>query len=399
MSDRIVYFFTTFPVLSETFLQREVRGLLKMGEPLELVSLWKGDSSFEGYPVKRFSLWRLGELLWKIPWLLVRRPGLMLRILRKAFLSRYPYAENWHENLLGLGVAICMESHYRKQQVSEFHAVWGSMPATTAWVLGELLNVRFSMAAHAYDIFEQGGDRWLKEKLQVAAWVQTSTSYARKHLLLAGADPEKTFLIRRSLEPFPAFQKRTRLRTPLRILSVGRLVEKKGYGDQLKIYRAMKDAGIEFVATIAGGGPLEQELRNEIQRLDLGLQVKLCGGLPFAEVVRCYSEADLLFFTGKVAADGDRDGLPNVIPEAMAYGLVVMTTDVSGTTEAIQEGVSGRVLPLEEPNQWVAAVRELVDNPEQVERYSQGGRDWVEREFDPVRNAEKLASLFKKDHS
>lgn len=399
MSGRIVYFFSTFPVLSETFLQREVRGLLKIGEPLELVSLWKGDSSFEGTPVKRFSLWRLGELSWKLPWLLIRRPRLMMRILRKAFFSRYRYAENWHENLLGFGTAICMESDYRGEPVSEFHAVWGSLPATTAWVLGELLNVRFSMAAHAYDIFDRGGDRWLKEKLQAAAWVQTSTSYAKQHLLLAGADAENTFLIRRSLEPFPAFQKRTCLQVPLKILSVGRLVEKKGYFEQLKIYQAMKQAGIEFVATIAGGGPLEQELRNEIRRLELEPQVKLRGGIPFVEVVHCYHNADLLFFTGKVAADGDRDGLPNVIPEAMAHGLVVLTTDVSGTTEAVEEGVSGRVLPLEEPAQWVAAVRELRDNPAFVERFSQAGRNWVEREFDPVRNAEKLASLFNKDHS
>lgn len=399
MSGRIVYFFTTFPVLSETFLQREVRGLLKVGEPLELVSLWKGSETFEGHPVKKFSLWRLGELLWKIPCLLVRRPRLTLRVLRMAFLSRYPYAENWHENLLGFGAAICMEKEYRSRDIAEFHAVWGSMPATTAWLLSELLNVRFSMAAHAYDIFEQGGDRWLKQKLRAATWVQTSTSYAMHHLLLAGANPEKTFLIRRSLEPFPEFQKRQRLRTPLGILSVGRLVEKKGYFEQLKIYQALKQAGVDFVATIAGGGGLEQALRDEINRLGLQEQVRLRGGLPFEEVARCYAEADLLFFTGKVASDGDRDGLPNVIPEAMAYGLVVLTTDVSGTTEAITDTVSGRVLPLEQPQQWVDAVQELIDNPELVERYSLEGRAWVEREFDPLRNAEKLASLFKKDHS
>ncbi len=393
-SKHIVYFFSSFPVLSETFLQREVRGLLKLGVNLELVSLWRGESEFEGSPVMRFRLCRLWQLLWKLPWLLLRRPILACRLLRMAFCSRYPYALNWHENLLGIGAAICLERYYRKNPVGEFHAVWGSLPAMTAWTLSELLQVPFSMAAHAYDIFERGGDRWLKEKIQAASWLQTSTEYAYRHLLEKGAHPGKTFLIRRSLEPFPEFTQRIQLRRPLRIVSVGRLVEKKGYREQLLIYRALQQNGVEFHATIIGGGPLEQEIRQQISELGLVEQVRLTGSIAFGQTMEYYQDADLMIFTGKIAADGDRDGLPNVIPEAMACGLVILTSAVSATTEAVQDGVSGRVLPLEQPNQWVNAIRELQDRPELVIAFSLAGRQWAEKEFDPQRNAVRLAQLY-----
>jgi colanic acid/amylovoran biosynthesis glycosyltransferase len=391
---RIVYFFSSFPVLSETFLQREVRGLLKLGMNLELVSLWQGESEFEGTSVTRFRLRQLWQLLWKLPWVLLRRPRLTIRLLRMAFFSRYPYTLNWHENLLGIGAAICLESHYRKQPVAEFHAVWGSLPAMTAWALSELLHIPFSMAAHAYDIFERGGDRWLKEKIQAASWVQTSTEYAYRHLLEKGASSEKTFLIRRSLEPFPVFTPRAQLRKPLRMVSVGRLVEKKGYREQLDIYSALQQSGIDFHATIIGGGPMEQEIRQRILDLELSDRVTLTGSIAFEQTMGYYRDADIMIFTGKIAADGDRDGLPNVIPEAMACGLVILTSAVSATTEAVQDRLSGRILPLDQPQQWVAAVRELLEHPDLVAAFSLAGRQWAEKEFDPQRNATKLAQLY-----
>jgi len=389
---RVVYFFTSFPVLSETFLQREVRGLLQEGVELELVSLWKGSQEFDGHPVHRFRLWQLWVLLWKLPWLCLTRWKTMKLVLKRAFFSRYPNRTNWLENLLGFGAGIALEGRYRRNPPSEFHAVWGSMPAATAWILRDLMRIPFSMAAHAYDIFEDGGDRWLSAKLRAAHWVQTSTDYARRELIQRGAEPDRLLLVRRSLEPMPAFVPRQKLSEPLRILSVGRLVPKKGYGAQLQIYRALKDAGIRFRATIVGGGPEEGALRRLADQLELTEElVKFAGVLPFEQVGQIYRESDLFFFTGKIAPDGDRDGLPNVLPEAMAYGLVVCTSAVSGTVEAITDRENGRVLDLERPSEWVDAVRELLGSPDLAHQYSRAGRAWVEREFDATRNAQTLA--------
>lgn len=389
-ADRVVYFFSTFPVLSETFLQREVRGLLQAGFPVELVSLWKGEDSFEGHPVCRFPLVRLLSLLWKLPHLLLRRPAVALDLLKKAFFSRYSYGLNWQENLLGFGAAIVLESAYRKNPPKEFHAVWGSLPATVAWTLSRLTGVPFSVAAHAYDIFERGGDRWLAEKLAAARWVQTSTDYARRHLLARGAKDSTLLLVRRSLEPMPPFRCREQLRSPVQIVTVGRLVPKKGLMDQLDIYREFLENGLSFCATIVGSGPLEKELKTAIDNLGLTEQVRLAGGLSFEQVSRIYETSDLFFFTGKIAENGDRDGLPNVIPEAMAHGLIVFSTRVSATAEAIQDRVNGRLLPADRPADWRMAVEELQADPETVRRFSQAGRKWVEREFDARRNTALL---------
>jgi glycosyltransferase involved in cell wall biosynthesis len=106
--------------------------------------------------------------------------------------------------------------------------------------------------------------------------------------------------------------------------------------------------------------------------------------------------ADVLLHTGVVAADGDRDGLPNVIPEAMAAGVVVVTSPAAATTEAIQDGDTGRVARPEDATAWVRILRELGEDDMQAERLRREARAWVEREFDAHKNAGRLGELYQR---
>jgi len=167
----------------------------------------------------------------------------------------------------------------------------------------------------------------------------------------------------------------------LQILCVARLLEKKGFPYQLEIYRRLKQAGIRFRAEIVGEGPLQAEIDQTIGQFGLREEVELVGRVSEEEVLQRLQHADLLFHTGVVAASGDRDGLPNVVPEAMASGVVVIGSPVSGVVEAIEDGVSGYLCPPWEPEKWVFRCSELKADAALRRRLASAARKWVELEF------------------
>jgi len=175
---------------------------------------------------------------------------------------------------------------------------------------------------------------------------------------------------------------------------VARLVPKKGFDHQVRIYAALRDAGVDFEARIAGEGPLRGVIEEALRDAGLAERVTLLGHRAQTEVEVLREWADVLLHTGVVAADGDRDGLPNVIPEAMAAGVLVVTSPAAATTEAILEGVTGRVVEPSDAAKWVAVLRELSVDDTQATRLRLEARAWVEREFDAHKNAGRLAALY-----
>ncbi|WP_404422398.1 glycosyltransferase [Nibricoccus sp. IMCC34717] len=389
----LAYLYTTFPKATETFLQREMEALLARGQAVQLYSLWGGGGTFRGVPVRTFNKWRLLELLWVIPWLAVTRWPFFSIILRGLLTRRPPSWINFWENMLGAGFAGLFHRELREAGTTWVHAAWGGAPATAAWCLKQLNGTRYSAAAHAYDIYEHGGDWWLNEKLAEAAWIHTSTQMARESLLARGVSKNKIHVIRRGLTVFPAMKALRSPRTPLRLLCVARLVEKKGLLGQLENYAELRRRGVAFEARIAGDGPLRAKLAERIRDLNLESHVTLCGHQTQAEIAELHAWADILVHTGVVARSGDRDGLPNVIPEAMAAGVLVVTTPVAATTEAITDGQTGLVVAVGDANAWAEALQRLDADDALAEALRAGARAWVEREFDAAVNAGRLHAL------
>jgi glycosyltransferase involved in cell wall biosynthesis len=391
----VAYLFTTFPKSTETFLQREVSALLALGVELRLYSMWGGGGNFEGRPVQAFPKWKLFTLIWWLPWLACRRPRPAADLLRGIGARRAPSWLNLFENLLGLGFALVHAAHFRRERPAHVHAVWGGAPAAAAWLLWRMDGHPYSGAGHAYDLYQDGGDGWLREKLAPALFIHTSTEMGRRTLLEKGLDEARIHVIRRGLETLPPLKPLRPGRTPLRLLCVARLVPKKGLDHQLRIYAALKAAGVAFEARIAGDGPLRAELEKLARDLGLANAIRFLGHVPQEGVVELRAWADVLLHTGVVAADGDRDGLPNVIPEAMAVGVLVVTSPAAATTEAITDGVTGRVIPPEDAQAWVACLRELRDDDALALRLRTAARAWVEVYFDATRNAACLAELYR----
>ncbi len=391
---KIAWLFTTFPAATETFLQREVRACKKLDFPLELYSLWGGGVNFEGLPIHKFPKWRLCALLWRLPFLLLTRPKVLAESLRPYLQRPPPSILNFCENLIGLSFAILYSEYFKANRPQMFHAVWATMPAAAARLLQTLTGIPYSMGAHAYDVYENGGDWILKEKLREARFIHTTTEATRKTLLSYGANPAKIHLIRRGLLPLPSLQPVRKSRTKVRLVSIGRLIEKKGWSGQLDIYAALALSGVDFEARLIGKGPLRGQLMRKRNRLKLSRQVRFLGGLSEIQTMHELSRADFFLFTGIVAPNGDRDGLPNVIPEAMATGLCVLTTSVGGTLEVIENDKTGLVLPSDSPEKWVEAIQKIQRHHEFCENLRNKARKWVEENFDAVLNSQKLMQAF-----
>jgi glycosyltransferase involved in cell wall biosynthesis len=185
-------------------------------------------------------------------------------------------------------------------------------------------------------------------------------------------------------------------RSSLRLLCIARLVEKKGLDHQLRIYAALRVAGVEFAARIVGDGPLRPELERLAGQLGIAAQVTFTGHLPQHEVWEQLNWADVLLHTGVIAVSGDRDGLPNVIPEAMSCGVLVVTSPVAATTEAIKDRITGLVASAEAPELWVRALRELGTDNALAAKLREEARRWVEENFDAHKNAARLLALFRR---
>ncbi len=372
------------------FLQREISALKARGVRLRVHSMWGGGGTFRGIEVESFSKWRLLELFWLIPYETWRRPDIMKQLLRGLATRRPPSWLNFWENMLGAGFACVYARAFRRNPPSLIHAAWSGAPATASWLLWRMDGHRFSAGAHAYDIFEHGGDWWLVDKLKWAVFVHTSTEVARDALIARGLPPDKVICIRSGIDRLPELKALRASRAPLHVLSVARLVEKKGLDRQLKVYAALKAAGVEFSARIVGDGPLRPKLEKLAGHLGLADRVTFVGHVPHHEVWDHMDWADVLLHTGVVAPSGDQDGLPNVIGEAMAAGVPVVTSPTAGTTEAVTDGVTGVVLPVDRPEAWVSALRRISSDDDLCEALRKAARAWIEANFDVRVNTDRL---------
>lgn len=403
----VAYVFTTFPKLSERFLQRELEGLAQHTSlPIEIHSMFGGrGDSFERFPILHFRKRDWLALPFHLLRELLREPEAFLQMALMNNASPPRSVINAAEHYLGLAYAVVRAAEFRRRPPECIHAVWATGPASAALFLSLLNETPFSMGCHAYDLFRNGGDALLSEKIKAARFIHTTTEQARDELIRRGAPASKIQLIRRSSprpiaasgkERPPVAQlvkaKRLKPATPIRILSVGRLIEKKGFFDLITILHHLECNGLPYKARIIGEGPLRERLQARVDTLGLSARVELAGQLPFSEVEREYREhADVLFFTGQVAPSGDRDGLPNVIIEAMAAGIPVFASAAGGVAEAIQPGTTGELLDPKQPSQWLTALRRLQTDSEYCDQLRKNAHNWVHEHCDPQRNALALS--------
>ncbi len=211
----------------------------------------------------------LFSVIWWLPYWLWRKPRTMLDVVTALTRRPPPSWLNAGENLLGLGFALAHARQFelRSERPHLCHAVWATTPAAAGWMLERLLGIPYTMGAHAFDVFQNGGDWLLEEKLRHARLIHTTTAATRGRLLDRGANPAHVVMIRRGLDAIPPLAPRRVPGKVIHLLAIGRLIPKKGFFELLKVVRHVQDGGVDVDCRIVGGGPLEGALRARVREL------------------------------------------------------------------------------------------------------------------------------------
>ena len=219
-------------------------------------------------------------------------------------------------------------------------------------------------------------------------------AFARR-LLALGAPPERVVVHRTGID-LTRWRWHDRIRSagPLRLLTVGRLVEKKGIGYVLEAVRRLQDAGLAVEYELAGEGPLRERLEADATRLGVEQRVRFLGWQSQEQVRAALERADLLVAASVTAGNADEEGIPNVLKEAMAVGVPVVSTRHGGIPELVEHGVSGILVPERDPEALAAQLGKLAAHPERRGELAAAGRARVEREYDIERLNDRLVTLF-----
>lgn len=399
---RLVYVLGEFPSVSETFILREMTALEQMGFHLLPLSMevpadepvHQEAEQFVGRTLRRpppFSGYSLGGVLRT----LLQRPlGLMSALLfTLRHLAGHP---RYARELISAFLAACyFASKLKGRDARHIHAHFASYPATVGLLLAEICGSSFSLSCHAQDIF---GTKTilLPRKLGEADFVSVCTRHGLERLqrLHALSSSEKLHLLYHGID-VSRIEHLPHIEYPLpMVLSVGRLVEKKGYPFLLQAAAILHGQGVQFELVIVGDGPM----RNELERLAGGLglrdKVVFAGHLTQEQLAHVYRRADAFCLGSIVDKDGDRDGLPNVILEAMAYGVPVVASNLSAIPEAVIDGETGLLAPPGSANELAAQLERVLSDPELRQRLIANARRKVEEDFDLHKNTVRMGALF-----
>lgn len=275
------------------------------------------------------------------------------------------------------------------RSIAGIHAYFAHLPAAVAFQAAQQLGVPFGFSVHARDA-RKATPAELAQRVRAAACVVACNADVVRdlerygtavHLIPHGVDTER-FCPQPPLAP-----------APLRLLAVGRLVEKKGFDILIE---AAARLTLHFELRIVGDGPLQAALQVAIQQAGLTGRVHLCGGLTHAELPQAYANAHAVVVPSIVDSSGDRDGLPNVVLEAMACGRPVVASDVGAISHAVSDGVTGLLVPPGEAAALAHALSWLGQHPEAREEMGRFGRLRAEREFELGRCSERFCRLLER---
>jgi glycosyltransferase involved in cell wall biosynthesis len=395
---RVAFILKGYPRLSETFIAQEIAALERRGLDILIVSL-RHPTDARRHAVHdeiRAPILYLPEYLFLEPfrtiraWLDARRKPAYKEV-RNLWL-RDLVRDPTPNRIRRFGQALVL-AHELPRDVQRLHAHFLHTPASVTRYAALLRGIPWTGSAHAKDIWTT--PEWDKrEKLASCEWLVTCTAVNHAHLA-ALAPPGRVELVYHGLDlsRFPSIDRSAAARSPTVILSVGRLVEKKGT-DVLLDALARLPTDLQWRLVHAGGGPLKDSLERRARGLGIADRVEWRGARTQAELLAEYRAADLFALASRVARDGDRDGLPNVLAEAQSQGLACVATRVSGIPELIEHGTTGLLVAPENPGELARALETLVRDPARRRALGEAGRQRVTGKFGLEANIGRLARKF-----
>lgn len=389
-------------VLNNATICNEVPGLLDAGVTLDLVSVYRFEKP-TFYKEKSLAAWASGIYylyplrLFAILWDLLRAPF----VFRQRFFSALWKAVTaecegpkqrlrvWLHFLPGLRLAY----YWRGRDIGHIHAQWAHTATTIAMHAAELLGVGFSFTGHANDIFVHRVA--LAEKIRRARFIVCIAEYHRRFYLDLGADPNRLHVVYCGidLERFKDLPDAEPVDG--RIVSVGRLVEKKGFHNLIKACAQLRDREISFECIIAGSGPEEDRLRGLIGEHRLDEQVQITGEAILQEELPGFLRTAQIFSLPCVKdSDGDMDGLPQVLIESMACSVPAVSTHLVGIPDLMRHEENALMVETEDVDSLADAMERLLTDRSLRERFGTESAQWANAHFGRDQLVERLKTLF-----
>ncbi len=413
MSTTVAYLTKRFPRLSETFILDEILGLEAAGVPLRLYSVADPGEAIVQPDVAKV----------KSPIVYLRRGGAIGRTVTAAAtlraharllarsparyaraLSRFLRQERQLSALSTFAEGGRLALRLEADGARHIHAAFAHGPATLAQVAYLLTGIPYSFAAHAKDLYVSEPDT-LAQKAREATFVLTCSGQAASAMTsLAGSGRSKVIVAPHGVDT-ARFRARGRrgathvsatAGAPLKVLAVGRLVAKKGYPVLLESLAALERRGCPVSCSVIGDGPDRTALQEMAGELDVAERLVLLGARTHQQIADSYTEAEVFVQASVVLPNGDRDGTPNSLLEAMASGLAVVASDIAGIREAVPPGC-GVLVPPGDPMALAGALERLAGSPELRLRLGRAARRHVKTSLERSECVRAIAPLFLED--
>ncbi len=397
-----------YPRISETFISNEILLLEQQGLRIRIFSMRSPREAFTHDSIQRIRA-RVDYLPETI--LSKRLPALCWHNLLQAarFPRRYAAAlkiawRRWRRTRRSATIKHLLQAGYlcnkllRDSTCRHLHAHFAHSPTSVAFFSHLLSGLPFSFTAHAKDIYTSNPLQ-LAEKAAAAEFIATCTAYNQRYLERI-VDGRRTPIYLAyhgiDLELFRNDHHQDRARPPYNILTVARMTPKKGLATVYQALRGLKDQGIVFRHILIGDGEQKAEIEALRRRLGLLAETRLLGTRPHGDVCRWFQKADLFVLGCEQAANGDRDGIPNVILESMAMGVPVVATAFSAIPEAIESDHNGLLVDCARPDAMAAAMLQALENESLRRELIANGLETVRRRFDNRVLVDELAVIYKR---
>jgi glycosyltransferase involved in cell wall biosynthesis len=413
---QIGYLLRSYPRLSQTFILNEILALEKIGVSIQIFALTD--------PHEKVVQMQVDQVQAPVHYLdadtqprslrtLLKENAEVARLHLKGYLRSLRYiaanriidegytaSSRWDCFLQAVHLIYFLDRQQRNngKKIDHLHAHFAHDPALIAYLVQMMTGIPYSFTAHARDLY-QVPEKALTDRIHGARAVITCCGANLEYLNRIAASQHSKFRLiyhgvnLRDFQPVSSSGADPRQPEPF-ILSIGRLVEKKGFQDLLQALLLVKERDVRFQCAIFGDGPLCQQLQAWIQEHGLTGEVKLMGDRTQQELIAEYQNATLFILTPIQTEDGDRDGIPNVLVEAMAVGLPVITTAVAGIPELVENNQNGLLYESHDVYGISSGIIELLGNAEKRRQFGSAASRKVREQFDVDRAAMQLKTLF-----
>jgi colanic acid/amylovoran biosynthesis glycosyltransferase len=387
----IAVLLSRFPLITETFILREVIELERQGQPVVLVPMMREKAKVVHEEARPWMQRALFTPFISLPILsaflkaCLRRPATIARLLFWITGGALFRPATLLKSVALLPKSALLAERLQEEGVTHIHAHFATHPTTMARIISELSGIPFSFTVHAHDIFVER--TLLREKIRDARFIRSISHFNRGFLqsLYGTAVADKTEVVHVGIEPekyAPQADKPRRLNAPLRVISIAALKPYKGVPYLVRACGLLISEGIDLRCDIIGLGPMRGAIRRAIVKEGLHGRVRLRGALPQHVVADEIRRSDLFVLPSIVAADGQMEGIPVALMEAMAAGKPVIATAISGIPELVEDQRSGFLVDPANPRQLADAMHRLLTDGELREKFAREGCEKVRREFD-----------------